>query len=143
MRSNDIISKYSHMIHETDNIIPYPKVLSRKNISTKTSTYSPIKFAATFALVIWYELRFLPNTLDCSNRKAIIHTYIHTYIYALQKLMASYVVTMTWFNWYPPPQLENALSAMEVVVVGMVTFAQPQQEEQLQYAPTTDTQTNT
>jgi hypothetical protein len=45
---------------------------------------------------------------------------------------------VTEISWVPPPQLEKALSAMEVVVVGMVIFAQPQQEEQVQYAPTID-----
>ena len=50
---------------------------------------------------------------------------------------------MTFLNRVPPPQKEKAKSAMEVAVVGMVTFAQPIQEEQavqLQYTcPTTDT----
>ena len=44
---------------------------------------------------------------------------------------------MTFLNWAPPvdavpPQYWNALAAMEVVVVDMVTSAQPQQEEQIQ-----------
>jgi hypothetical protein len=51
---------------------------------------------------------------------------------------------MTFLNWIPPPQDSKALIAMEVAVVGMVTFAQPVQEEQavqLQYTcPTTDTE---
>ena len=53
---------------------------------------------------------------------------------------------MTFLNWVPrvlevPPQLRKASAAMEVVVVAMVTFAQPQQTEQLQYTPSTDRQT--
>jgi len=52
--------------------------------------------------------------------------------------MSSYDGMMTFFNWVPPivdvpPQYWKALAAMEVSVAGMVTFAQPQQEEQLQY----------
>ena len=75
---------------------------------------------------------------------AYIHKNIQTYIYdemlsQHRIYLVFYVVTMTVINWDPPPQLLKALSAMDVVVVvGMVTFAQPQQEEQLQYAPTTD-----
>ena len=42
---------------------------------------------------------------------------------------------MTFINSDPPPQLEKALSAIEMVFVGIVTFAQPQQEVQLQYTP--------
>jgi hypothetical protein len=42
---------------------------------------------------------------------------------------------VTEINWVPPPQLEKALDAMEVVVVGMVTAATPQQEE---HTPATD-----
>jgi hypothetical protein len=50
---------------------------------------------------------------------------------------------MTFLNWVPPPQVSNAEIAMEVVVVGMVTFAQPAVQEeqavQLQYTcPTTE-----
>ena len=41
----------------------------------------------------------------------------------------SYVVMVTVINWVPPPQSKKALDAMEVVVVGMVTAATPQQEE--------------
>ena len=55
---------------------------------------------------------------------------------------SSYVEMMTFLNCNPPPQEEKALAAMEVSVVGMVTAAQPLQEEQaeqLQYTcPTTD-----
>ena len=47
---------------------------------------------------------------------------------------SSYVDMMTFLNWVPP-QDWKALAAMEVVVVVMVTFAQPQQAEQLQYTP--------
>jgi hypothetical protein len=36
---------------------------------------------------------------------------------------------VTVINWVPPPQLKKASDPMEVVVVGMVTIAQPQQEE--------------
>ena len=60
-------------------------------------------------------------------------------ILSLYKIMSSYDGMMTFFNWVPPevdvpPQYWKALAAMEVLLAGMVTFAQPQQEEQLQYA---------
>jgi hypothetical protein len=47
---------------------------------------------------------------------------------------------ITFINWVPPedtvpPQYWKALAFMEVLVMGMVTFAQPQQAEQLQYTP--------
>jgi hypothetical protein len=55
----------------------------------------------------------------------------------------SYVGMMTFLNWVPPveavpPQYWKALAAMEVVPTGTVTFAQLQQDEQLQYTPSTD-----
>ena len=65
----------------------------------------------------------------------------YSYIHTLRTLMASYVVMITWISWFPPPQDWKAYDAIEVVVVGMVTFAQPQQEAQLQYDPTTERQT--
>ena len=59
--------------------------------------------------------------------------------------MTSYDEMMTFCNWVPPadevpPQYWKALAAMEVVLTGTVTFAQLQQVEQLQYAPSTDRQ---
>ena len=44
---------------------------------------------------------------------------------------------ITFLNWVPPlaaipPQYWKASAVMEVVLVDMVTFAQPQQEEQIQ-----------
>ena len=60
----------------------------------------------------------------------------HIYILQLKKLLYSYVEMMTLTNWVlVAPQLSKAVAAMEVVVVGMVTFAQPQQEVQGQYIP--------
>ena len=59
--------------------------------------------------------------------------------------MTTYDEMMTFFNWVPPagkvpPQYWKALAAMEVVPTGTVTFAQLQQDEQLQYTPSTDRQ---
>ena len=36
---------------------------------------------------------------------------------------------VTEINWVPPPHSKKAKDAMEVVVVGIITAAQPQQEE--------------
>ena len=42
---------------------------------------------------------------------------------------------ITDFSSLPPPQEANALSAMEVMSVGMTTWEHPQHDEQLQYWP--------
>ena len=52
--------------------------------------------------------------------------------------MSTYVGMMTFLNWVPltaavPLQLLKAFALMEVLVVGIFTFTQPQQAEQLQY----------
>jgi len=83
-----------------------------------------------------YSAGYIPTCIYTNNTKRTeITTIKSTVEYSLHQLLASYVVMVTVINWVPPPHSKKAPDAMEVVVVGMVTAATPQQEE---HTPATD-----
>ena len=54
----------------------------------------------------------------------------------------AYVGMIRFINSYPSPQLLKEEGSMVVMVVGIVTFAQPQQEVQVQFPPIDKTKQN-